>query len=30
MAKNKIKNLEKRVANLTEIAEVFRKEVENS
>jgi hypothetical protein len=30
MAKNKIKNLEKKVANLAEITEALRKEVENS
>jgi hypothetical protein len=30
MAKNKIKNLEKKVANLTEIIEALKKEVENS
>jgi hypothetical protein len=30
MAKNKIKNLEKKVADLAEIIEVLRKEAENS
>jgi hypothetical protein len=30
MAKNKIKNLEKKVANLAEITDILRKEVENS